>query len=47
MKFKRVILTLLVGGGILIGFAGAAHAYPPQPIDPATSEPPDPCHDCW
>lgn len=33
MRYKRVLLSLLVGAGLLVGAAGSAFAWPPEPID--------------
>ncbi|MFM0213618.1 hypothetical protein PQQ96_40240 [Paraburkholderia sediminicola] len=44
MKLKRLILAVLVGAGMFISCAGAAYAYPPDPIDHAVEDfPPNPC----
>jgi hypothetical protein len=43
MKLKRLILAVLVGGGVFVSCASAAYAVPPDPIVHASEYfPPDP-----
>jgi hypothetical protein len=43
MKLIRLILAVLVGGGVFFSCAGVAYAFPPNPCDHASEYyPPDP-----